>query len=98
MHAHALIFACVFATLYAAHHIGDQWIQTHTQACTKGTAEAGASPSADKATRPRPRASPEPSSSRGRCRCRAAERDGLRAVLAAMNMTCDYLATLPVKR
>jgi hypothetical protein len=36
MHAHALIFACVFATLYAAHHIGDQWIQTHIQACTKG--------------------------------------------------------------
>jgi hypothetical protein len=36
MPAHALIFACVFAALYAAHHIGDQWIQTHTQACTKG--------------------------------------------------------------
>ena len=39
MHAHALIFACVFATLYAAHHIGDQWIQTHTQACTKGNTD-----------------------------------------------------------
>ena len=39
MHAHALIFACVFATLYAAHHIGDQWIQTHTQACTKGATD-----------------------------------------------------------
>ncbi len=37
MHAPALIFACVFATLYAAHHVGDQWVQTHTQACAKGT-------------------------------------------------------------
>jgi hypothetical protein len=38
MHAHALIFACVFAALYAAHHVGDQWVQTHIQACTKGAA------------------------------------------------------------
>jgi hypothetical protein len=32
----ALTFACAFATLYTAHHIGDQWVQTHTQACAKG--------------------------------------------------------------
>jgi hypothetical protein len=32
----ALTFACVFITLYAAHHVGDYWIQTHHQACTKG--------------------------------------------------------------
>ncbi len=32
----ALTFACVFITLYAAHHLGDYWIQTNHQACTKG--------------------------------------------------------------
>lgn len=33
---HAIIFAVVFAALYAAHHVGDQWVQTHMQAMTKG--------------------------------------------------------------
>lgn len=37
MHMHAaVIFTVIFVTLYAAHHVGDQWVQTHTQACTKG--------------------------------------------------------------
>lgn len=31
-------FAAVFAALYAAHHIGDHWVQTHHQALTKGAA------------------------------------------------------------
>jgi len=29
------VFAAVFATLYAAHHVGDHWVQTHRQACRK---------------------------------------------------------------
>jgi hypothetical protein len=33
---HATVFAAVFAALYAAHHVGDQWVQTHGQAMTKG--------------------------------------------------------------
>jgi hypothetical protein len=33
---HAARFAAVLATLYAAHEVGDQWVQTHHQACTKG--------------------------------------------------------------
>lgn len=31
-----LIFAVTFICLYAAHHVGDQWIQTNWQATTKG--------------------------------------------------------------
>ncbi|GII89466.1 hypothetical protein Ssi03_74560 [Sphaerisporangium siamense] len=30
-------FAAVFAALYAAHSFGDHWVQTHAQACIKGT-------------------------------------------------------------
>lgn len=33
----AATFAAVFATLYAAHSVGDHWVQTHRQACGKGT-------------------------------------------------------------
>jgi hypothetical protein len=33
---HIIVFAAVFAALYTGHHIGDQWIQTHHQACGKG--------------------------------------------------------------
>jgi len=29
-------FAATFATMFAAHHLGDYWIQTHAQARTKG--------------------------------------------------------------
>lgn len=29
-------FAAAFAALYAAHMVGDHWVQTHGQACTKG--------------------------------------------------------------
>ncbi|MEU8201525.1 DUF3307 domain-containing protein [Streptosporangium sp. NPDC049046] len=29
-------FAAVFAALYAAHSVGDHWVQTHGQACAKG--------------------------------------------------------------
>lgn len=29
-------FAAVFCTLYAAHQVGDHWVQTHRQACNKG--------------------------------------------------------------
>ncbi|MBG0814167.1 DUF3307 domain-containing protein [Planomonospora sp. ID82291] len=29
-------FAAVFAALFAAHSVGDHWIQTHHQACAKG--------------------------------------------------------------
>lgn len=32
----AATFAAVFATLYAAHHIADFWVQTDHQAATKG--------------------------------------------------------------
>jgi len=32
----AATFAAVFAALYAAHSVGDHWIQTHRQACGKG--------------------------------------------------------------
>lgn len=35
MTPHTVTFAVVFAALYAAHHVGDQWIQTHCQALTK---------------------------------------------------------------
>jgi hypothetical protein len=31
-----VIFASVFAALYAAHQVGDHWVQTHDQACRKG--------------------------------------------------------------
>jgi hypothetical protein len=34
--SHVAIFAAVFAALYAAHHVGDQWVQTNGQAMTKG--------------------------------------------------------------
>lgn len=30
-------FAAVFVALYAAHQVGDHWVQTHRQACGKGT-------------------------------------------------------------
>jgi hypothetical protein len=29
-------FAATFAALYAAHSVGDHWVQTHGQACAKG--------------------------------------------------------------
>jgi hypothetical protein len=32
----ALTFAVVLPTLYAAHQVGDYWVQTHHQALTKG--------------------------------------------------------------
>lgn len=32
----AAAFAAVFVALYAAHQVGDHWVQTETQACTKG--------------------------------------------------------------
>lgn len=32
----ALTFAVLAPTLYAAHHVGDYWVQTHHQALTKG--------------------------------------------------------------
>lgn len=32
----ATTFAAVFAALYAAHSVGDHWVQTHHQALTKG--------------------------------------------------------------
>lgn len=32
----ATTFAAVLAALYAAHEIGDQWVQTRAQACAKG--------------------------------------------------------------
>jgi hypothetical protein len=31
----ASIFAAVFVALYAAHSVGDHWVQTHHQACAK---------------------------------------------------------------
>lgn len=34
----AATFAAVFCALYAAHSVGDHWIQTHGQACAKGGA------------------------------------------------------------
>ncbi|MFG1997705.1 transcriptional regulator [Spirillospora sp. NPDC048911] len=33
--ADATTFAAVFAALYAAHEVGDHWMQTHAQACGK---------------------------------------------------------------
>jgi len=30
-------FAAVFCALFAAHQVGDHWVQTHRQACRKGT-------------------------------------------------------------
>ena len=30
------VFAALFAALYAAHEVGDHWVQTSTQACGKG--------------------------------------------------------------
>lgn len=36
MTARAVVFAAVFAALYAAHEVGDHWIQTNTQAMRKG--------------------------------------------------------------
>lgn len=32
----ATTFAAVFIALFAAHSVGDHWVQTHHQACTKG--------------------------------------------------------------
>jgi hypothetical protein len=32
----AAAFAVVWITLHTGHHVGDYWIQTHHQACTKG--------------------------------------------------------------
>lgn len=34
--AAGLTFAVLAPTLYAAHHVGDYWVQTHHQALTKG--------------------------------------------------------------
>uniref|UniRef100_A0AAU1HTN9 Transcriptional regulator n=1 Tax=Streptomyces sp. NBC_00180 TaxID=2903632 RepID=A0AAU1HTN9_9ACTN len=34
----AATFAATFAVLYVAHGVGDHWVQTHHQACTKGGA------------------------------------------------------------
>ncbi|MEV0993386.1 DUF3307 domain-containing protein [Nonomuraea sp. NPDC050202] len=31
-----VVFSSVFVTLYAAHQVGDHWVQTHRQACSKG--------------------------------------------------------------
>ncbi|SPT59252.1 DUF3307 domain-containing protein [Actinomadura madurae] len=31
-----IVFPAVFAALYAAHEVGDHWLQTHGQACGKG--------------------------------------------------------------
>lgn len=36
MTADPAAFAAVFAALYAAHELGDHWVQTHHQALTKG--------------------------------------------------------------
>jgi len=36
MTADPAVFAAVFAALYAAHELGDHWVQTHHQALTKG--------------------------------------------------------------
>lgn len=33
-------FAAVFAALFAAHSVGDHWVQTHHQACAKGAPTA----------------------------------------------------------
>jgi hypothetical protein len=32
----AATFAATFVALYVAHEVGDHWVQTHHQACTKG--------------------------------------------------------------
>lgn len=34
----AVTFAAITSTLYAAHAVGDHWVQSHTSACAKGTA------------------------------------------------------------
>ncbi|MEV8635845.1 transcriptional regulator [Streptosporangium sp. NPDC051023] len=36
MSNHLAAFAAVFAALFAAHSVGDHWVQTHTQALGKG--------------------------------------------------------------
>jgi hypothetical protein len=36
----AITFAAVAPTLYAAHAVGDHWVQSHTSACAKGSAGA----------------------------------------------------------
>ncbi|TYB47874.1 DUF3307 domain-containing protein [Actinomadura chibensis] len=36
MHGDPTVFAAVFVALYAAHEVGDHWLQTHGQACGKG--------------------------------------------------------------
>lgn len=36
MNAHIEVFAASFAALYAAHHIGDYWLQKHSDAMGKG--------------------------------------------------------------
>jgi len=36
MTADPAAFAAIFAALYAAHELGDHWVQTHHQALTKG--------------------------------------------------------------
>ncbi|MCP2336969.1 transcriptional regulator [Actinomadura rupiterrae] len=39
MNPGAVVFASVFVALYAAHELGDYWLQTHGQACGKGAAD-----------------------------------------------------------
>ncbi|MFI6887983.1 DUF3307 domain-containing protein [Streptosporangium canum] len=34
------VFAAVFVALFAAHSVGDHWVQTHHQACAKGASTA----------------------------------------------------------
>ncbi|SFP66903.1 Protein of unknown function [Actinomadura madurae] len=34
--ADPIVFPAVFVALYAAHEVGDHWLQTHGQACGKG--------------------------------------------------------------
>ncbi|WP_433465364.1 transcriptional regulator [Spirillospora sp. CA-128828] len=34
--ADPIVFPAAFAALYAAHEVGDHWLQTHGQACGKG--------------------------------------------------------------
>jgi len=34
------VFAAVFVALFAAHSVGDHWVQTHHQACAKGAPTA----------------------------------------------------------
>lgn len=38
MSASVGVFAALFIALYAAHEVGDHWVQTHGQACAKAAA------------------------------------------------------------